>query len=336
MSKVTMQDIANSLNISRATVCKAFNNHDGISPRMKDIVFDKAKELGYFKFEEKRFEGDKTISLIVSRPDSSTFWTNIVHRMAQELANHNINLLYTYMPTSYSKDFTLPAILRSDTIKGAIVLNISDENILKEINSLTFPKVFLDTVPNISDQDLNGDLVLLEGFSTISKITESIIKRGITNIGFIGDIHYAKTNLDRYLGYKSCINKNGINVNKEFIFTDSIDIFSYKQVITNYLDSLPTLPEAFVCISDFMAHFLKEYFTEHQDRIPKGIILTGYDGSKEYYNVDNLITTAKVDTTLLGNRLAIQIMYRMEHVNAPYELIFVKPEIVYHDSIIYN
>ena len=336
MGKITMQDIADSLNISRATVCKAFNNHDGISPKMRDVIFDKAREMGYLKIEDKKLEEEQTVSVIVSRPDSSTFWTNIIHRMAQELSKHNINLLYTYMPTSYSKDFTLPSILKSDVVKGAIVLNISDENIIKEINSLSFPKVFLDTVPNISDQDLTGDLILLEGYSTTIKITQSIIDRGIKNIGFIGDINYAKTNLDRYLGYKACMNENNIEMKKEYVFTDSIDIYSYKQVITDYLDSLTVLPDAFVCISDFVAHFLKEYFSDHVERIPNGIILTGYDGSKEYSNVDGIITTANVDTTLIGKRLAIQIMYRMEHIDAPYELIFVKPQLVFRDSVIYN
>ena len=149
MSKVTMQDIADSLKISRATVWKAFNNQSGISAGMKDEIFQKAKELGYIKNPGEKFlaEEEKTVSVIVSRPDSSTIWTNIIHRMAQELSLHNINLLYTYMPTSYTKDFTLPSILKSDIVKGAIILNISDEEIIKLITKLEMPKVFLDTVP---------------------------------------------------------------------------------------------------------------------------------------------------------------------------------------------
>lgn len=338
MSKVTMQDIADSLDISRATVCKAFNNRSGISQEMKDAIFQKSRELGYIKTLTEKFptEDEKTVSLIVSRPDSSTFWTNIIHRMAQELSLHNINLLYTYMPTSYSTGFTLPSVLKSDVVKGAIILNISDAKIIELINELEIPKVFLDTVPQISDQDLKGDLILLEGFSTTYKITQSVIQRGVKNIGFIGDIHYAKTNMDRYLGFAQCMKDKNHPMEKKYCFTNQIDIFSYKQVLNDYLDSLDTLPDAFICISDYIAHFVKDYFTEHQERIPNGIILTGYDGSKEYTNVDDLITTAKVETGLLGKRLAIQMIYRLEHLDAPNELIFVKPKIIYRDSIIYN
>ena len=101
MSKVTMQDIADELGISRVTVWKVFNNHSGVSEAVRESVLQKAKELGYSKFMQEPAaipndpQEDKTVSLIVSRPDSSTFWTNIIHRLAQELATHNINLLYT-------------------------------------------------------------------------------------------------------------------------------------------------------------------------------------------------------------------------------------------------
>ena len=91
MSKVTMQDIADELGISRVTVWKVFNNHSGVSEAIRESVLQKAKELGYSKFMQEPAsipndpQEDKTVSLIVSRPDSSTFWTNIIHRLAQEL-----------------------------------------------------------------------------------------------------------------------------------------------------------------------------------------------------------------------------------------------------------
>ena len=47
MEKVTMKDIADALAISRVTVSKAFNNQAGVSDSLKDMIFDKARELGY-------------------------------------------------------------------------------------------------------------------------------------------------------------------------------------------------------------------------------------------------------------------------------------------------
>jgi len=336
MSKVTMQDIADALGISRVTVWKVFNNHAGVSQTLRENVLDKAKEMGYLKTNAEivSTEEEKTVSLIVSRPDSSTFWTNIIHRLAQELSYHNVNLLYTYMPSSYTEGFTLPSILTSGTIQGAIILNVYDARLIELINQLDLPKVFLDTVPQINNRALHGDLVLLEGYTTLYQITESVIARGLTDLGFIGDIHYAKTNLDRYDGFCQCMKDHHLEINERICLTHSIGIFSYYQELSAFLDSLDMLPQGFICASDYIAHFLQRYFSEHPARIPNGILVTGYDGSREYSNVDGLITTANVKTSLLGKRLSMQIIYRMEHPDAPFELTYINPQIIYKDSIL--
>ncbi len=337
MSKVTMQDIADALGISRVTVWKVFNNHTGVSPALRDRILDKAKELGYSKssVELVSHDDEKTVSLIVSRPDSSTFWTNIIHRMAQELSHYNVNLMYTYMPSTYTEGFTMPSILTSDIIHGAIILNVYDAKLITLINELNIPKVFLDTVPQINNRLLRGDLLLLEGYSTLYQITASVLARGLKKIGFIGDINYAKTNLERYQGFCQCMTDHNLKIDDKICLTHSIGIFSYHQELSAFLDSLAVLPEAFVCASDYIAHFLQIYFSEHADRIPNGILVTGYDGSREYSNIDGQITTANVKTSLLGKRLSVQIVYRMEHPDAPYELTFINPEIIYRDSILY-
>lgn len=338
MNKVTMQDIADALGISRVTVWKVFNNYANVSAALRESVLAKAKEMGYTKgvSELESPESERNVSVIVSRPNSAVFWTNIIHRLAQELYLHNINLMYTYMPSRYSENYKMPPILHSNTVQGAIVLNVYDIKLMEQINQLKIPKVFLDIVPQFDRSKLSGDLLLLEGFHCIYQITESILDRGVRDIGFIGDIQYAKTNLDRYKGFCQCMKDHGIAVKEEICMTSKIGIFSYDKEIYRFLDSLEKLPEAFVCASDYIAHFLQLYLSEHLERIPKGIIVTGYDGSSEYANVEGLITTVDVKTGLLGKRLAMQIIYRMDHEDAPYELAFIKPSIIFRDSVLYG
>lgn len=55
MEKITMKDIADALNISRVTVSKAFNNQSGVSDSLRELIFAKAKELGYAKLPIRRW-----------------------------------------------------------------------------------------------------------------------------------------------------------------------------------------------------------------------------------------------------------------------------------------
>ncbi len=195
MNKVTMQDIADALGISRVTVWKVFNNYTNVSASVREKVLLKAKELGYTKGLAEVDDGvlEKNVSLIVSRPNSSTFWTTIIHRAAQELSLHNVNLMYTYVPSNYSEDFRMPSVLTNGTVQGAIVLNVYDKRMIRQICQLGIPKVFLDTVPEIQFGELQADLVLLEGFHSTYQITKSVVERGLKRIGFVGDIQYART-----------------------------------------------------------------------------------------------------------------------------------------------
>lgn len=332
MEKITMKDIADALNISRVTVSKAFNNQAGVSDSLRELIFAKAKELGYAKLPyqiiEQPQEEQRTISLIVSRPDSALFWTNIIHRMAQELANYNVNLLYTYVPSVYSRGFSLPSILTSGNVDGIVVLNVYDEEILNMVNALPMPKVFLDTIPSLTDAQLSGDLILIEGFRTEARITDLLIQSGHAEIGFLGDIDYAMTNKERYLGFCDCMAKHELIVRSEYCLTGRIDIFSYDRKLYAFLDELKSWPTAFVCASDYVANFVQAYLDNNAHRLPHPVALTGFDNMGEYTNVAGRIITANVPTELLGKRLALQLLFRSEHPEAPYELIFVKPSIM--------
>ena len=330
MNKVTMQDIADALGISRVTVWKVFNNYANVSAALRESVLAKAKEMGYTKgvSELESPESERNVSVIVSRPNSAVFWTNIIHRLAQELYLHNINLMYTYMPSRYSENYKMPPILHSNTVQGAIVLNVYDIKLMEQINQLKIPKVFLDIVPQFDRSKLSGDLLLLEGFHCIYQITESILDRGVRDIGFIGDIQYAKTNLDRYKGFCQCMKDHGIAVKEEICMTSKIGIFSYDKEIYRFLDSLEKLPEAFVCASDYVASFVQQYMDEHAQELDHPVTLTGFDNTDEYANVRGRIITANVPTGLLGKRLALQLLFRINHPDAPHELTFIKPYII--------
>ena len=48
--KVTIQDIADALGVSRNTVSKAINNSDGLADATREKILQKAVEMGYKQF----------------------------------------------------------------------------------------------------------------------------------------------------------------------------------------------------------------------------------------------------------------------------------------------
>ena len=335
MSKITMQTIADSLGVSRITVWKALSNRPGVSEDLRKRILLEAAALGYANPSAALSPPPqaRTVSVVVSRPESSSFWMEIIHHMAKELAQQGVNLMYTYIPTNYRSGYALPASLGADASVGFVVMNIYNEKLLRMLASHPLPKVFLDTVPSIATEELGGDLVLLEGRSHIREITGRLLESGRKNLGFIGDVEYAQTNYDRYLGFLDAHRERGLQPNPALCLTEAIHLRSHYEEISQFLRKLGELPDAFVCVSDFIAQFVRRYVAESGLEGPCAPLLTGFDNNNEHQNIATQITTVDVQTSSLGKRLAHKILFRADNPSASFEVTYVISNILYRGDM---
>ncbi len=338
MKKVTIQDIADALNISRVSVWKVFSGREGVSSDLRSKIIHKAIEMGYNMptgfYDETVASFDEpqaTISVAVSRPETSVFWINLIHEIAREASGSNVNVMYTYLPSEVTSDYVLPSSLTDGSIQAMVILNVYNETLLKKLSSLPMPKVFMDTVASMPFEQLNGDLLLIEGRSCVSKITDQIIKQGKTKIGFIGDIKYAQTNFERYYGFKTSMKKAGIPLDESICLTHSIGADTYKEEISEFLTSLDELPEAFICVNDFVADIVCRKLTEMGKKIPTDILISGFDNQTDL-NYPVPLTTVHVSSSDFGIKLARQAVYRLTHPKASREIIYICPEVIFRES----
>ena len=127
MKKTTLQDIANSLGISRTTVWKVFSGHEGVSDALREKIISRAHEMNYIFPTKSVFDdslpkaafaletgsksgvgsvsGATNIAVAVCRPETSQFWMTIIHQIAKEFSGKNVNLLYTYLPAAGSEEY---------------------------------------------------------------------------------------------------------------------------------------------------------------------------------------------------------------------------------------
>ena len=304
MSKPTMQDLADAAGVSRVTVWKALTNRPGVSQSIRETIQRAAEEMGFAAPSSARLyaERERTFSVVVSRPESSAFWMQIIHHIAKELTGSGINLMYTYMPTAWRKGFAVPASLQPDSVDGFIVLNVYDDKLLRLLAGQRVPKVFLDTVPGLRPPELSGDLVILEGRSRVREITRRLLDTGYRRLGFLGDVGYAQTNTDRYQGFLDAYQQSGLPRDPAFSLVGPLSLHAHYDEISSFLDGLHTLPDGFVCTSDFIAHFVHRYLQESGREPQERFVLTGFDNNLEYANVADQITTVKVETAALGRR----------------------------------
>lgn len=338
MKKVTLQEIANTLGVSRTTVWKVFSGHGGVSDALRDKIIATAAELNYpfpedFPYPQADKGSDKptNIAVAVCRPETSIFWMTILHEIAKELTLHNVNLVYIYLPSYVDEDFKLPPALTNGTIHGVIVMNVYNARLLHLLAATPTPKVFLDSATEVLPNELNGDLILMENRSSISEITRHLIAQGRKSFGFIGDVNYAKSNHERFDGFRKTLTAYQIPLQPQLFLTSSIGIDTYREEIDSFLDTLTTMPDAFVCASDHVACILIQLLEKRGIRVPEDIAVSGFDNNTEHPLAEDL-TSVRVFNHDIGFRLATQILYRIQHTSRPFEVTYVKTDVVFRKS----
>jgi LacI family transcriptional regulator len=137
--------------------------------------------------------------------------------------------------------------------------------------------------------------------------------------------------MDRYNGFLNAFSDRDLTVPTKYSMTAHLGLNTHYDELSGFLDSLTDVPEAFVCASDFIAHFVHKYYSEnHPDMIDK-IILTGFDNNPEYTNVAGLITTVDVSTKNIGKRLAGHIVLNMAHSNQGQEVSYILNKVIYRN-----
>lgn len=331
-----MQDLADRAGVSRITVWKVLNNRPGVSDAVRDKVCRAAIECGIPLRDVPVSEPAKkkrVFAVAVARPESSTFWMQIIHHLAQELGRFGAGLMYVYMPAAYQNGFVLPASLSPEELAAFLVLNVYDATLLRMLSDSQLPKVFLDTVPEFPANALKGDLVLLEGRVRTREITKSLLASGRVHLGFVGDVNYSQTNCDRYKGFIDAHREMGRAMDPNMSHTERLGLRTHYEEIYQFLDKLPALPDGFVCASDFIASFVRRYFEETGRQTSDRFIITGFDDSREYPNVSGKITTVNVATEELGKMLARKLMYRADYPAAPFEVSYVATQILYRGAL---
>ncbi len=341
MRRVTLQEVADQLELSRITVSKVIHHKPGVSVETQKRVIRKLLENGYDKLTEEQVEmaqkpqepGVKNVAVVTIAPNFSEFWLNIINAISRTLNVEGYNFLYTILIRGKDSRYGLPRTFDKKHVSGVIVVNVYEDDVIRSILDLEIPTVFLDTTPSMFQNSTRGDVVLLDGSRSVFEITNHLIGLGISDFGFMGDITYAQTIRDRWVGFRKALDERKVPLKPQYCFTSSPPGHFYsKEEVVGHLKKLSSFPRAFVCANDFIAFMVIDYLKERGYRVPRDVAVSGYDDIRESITAESHVTTVHVDTEILGQRLVRQILLHLAAPEMPREIIYIRPQVVYRQS----
>lgn len=340
IKRVTMQDIADACGLSRNTVSKIFNGRGGVPDSTRELVLAKAQELGYLQTPEAAEAPSpapatsRNIALLThSRPSLHTFGSVFITNFTDQICRSGYNLkIFEISEKAYARK-TLPSHFDAEDISGIITIELFDRDYTKMLCSLGLPVLLIDSYAQASRELMQCDMVLMENFASAIALTSRMIEAGAKSIGFVGDINHCYSFRDRWNGFRVAMQDADLPVDKSVcILEDDAKPYGDISWMLKQLDSLPRIPDGFVCCNDFLAIRVMQALRKLGKSVPEEVMVTGFDGTTEAEVVYPPLSTAKIPTAYIGRMAADMLLERIANPSLPYRCSFVKTTLILRES----
>lgn len=320
MAKITMQTIADTLNISKVSVSNALSGKSGVSVVTKEKVFSAARELGY-PFADP--EAKKKVALLIPKRNlfsgNFAFYSIISFRFL-ELAAKGFDV--TTIPIS-NEDESRLVINNLQSYEFIVMVATFKVEFKERVESLGIPIIQVDTYR----YPITCDTVYYNNFLHGYQLTSLLLANGHTDIGFIGDLSTSSSRMDRYFGMKRAMMEKGVVHNPAFNIPENFHEISAKKL------ELPSpMPTAFVCHSDKAAFNIIVLLENLGYSIPHDVSIVSFDNIEQSKRGE-LLTTVDIDEETLAQETYNLLVWRRDHPEKPTRIVTLNGELVVRNSI---
>ena len=339
IKKVTIQDIAEELQLSRNTVAKALTNSNVVAYDTRMAVIKKAWEMGYQKMDATMLEEydlidsseKKRTVIILARNEMSLFWNSILVGISEELNSHNCRMRMAFVSPENEKDGVLPDDFK-DEIDAVILMSVFEPVFTERVLKEKLPTVFLDSPIGHYRVEHNCDSVICDGRESVAAITKTLIDQGLRKIGFVGNITYCESLYQRYQGFVEGMDSAGLVIDESIVFTEHMPQMYSIDEVESIVNRFPYLPDAIVCANDDVAFKVMRAYIKKGIRSPRDYAITGFDNEEVLTQADPKLTTVGVRNRMLGRRLVQQLMWRILNPDFPKESVHIATKPIYRSS----
>lgn len=345
--KVTIQDIADALGISRNTVSKAINNTEGLADSTREKILQKAIEMGYKQFSyvgsmaavspvpatatseqsaTSGYQGEIALltGLFLSH---SHFASLMLDKFQREISQLGYTMNTHRVTTAELANKTLPITMNMNQIKAIMCIEMFDWDYDEMLCGLDVPILFVDGPAKRSGKSLPADQLYMDNTTEITRFVNDMLGKGFTRIGFVGDYDHCQSFFERYTAFYLTMLMAGQKVDERFIIKQN-----HREELMEIIPGMPELPEVFVCANDFVATDLMQALAAAGKRVPEDVRLCGFDDSAESRLCNPALTTVHIHTQIIAFSAVHLLISRIRQPSLDYRTIHTETDLIYRDS----
>jgi len=318
---VTMNDVSRHAGVSVATVSNVITGKKPVSEKMRKRVMDSIEALDYqVNLVARGLKTQRTFSIGLILPDiTKLFFQKVISGILDAATQNDYRLNIVSSGYDFETERMLFNTLKSSRVDGVILDSCVSEadtaRWLREISPETensFPVVVLENTFNTN----RISSVTVDNASASARITQHLIDIGRRKILYVVGPLYIEHEHARISGYRSCLQKNGIEVDprlekKSTYMSES----GYNAVIEALREGVEF--DAIQASNDQAAIGAMKALREYNLRIPEDIAVAGFDNLFPSTLISPALTTIDVPNYEMGVCAVNELMRRINDPIAP-------------------
>lgn len=229
--RIRLEDIARELNVSAVSVSNALRNKKGVGEELRQRVKAKAEELGYQAAKSAENAAyavqspGKTycIGIMIAEKymkEFPSFYMDIYKEIVRIFSEHDGLTALEIVGDGQESAKPAGRYFAGIKINAVLFIGEMESTVIREIRrKKKVPAVGIESAP----ADRTMDSVMLDDFHETRRLTQQLIDAGQREIPFYGDPYSSERMLDRYMGYCSALEANGIRECRNRILPDGGD-----------------------------------------------------------------------------------------------------------------
>lgn len=327
MRKATMQDIANELNVSRNTISRALRNKSGVSEETKREIKAVAEKLGYTytkKVDDSVMKDNLQFVLLVSSfaLSQTGFFGVILEELKDITSAENHTLEVVEVPREDRNEHSnILKKLKSynKRISGVFILSHITNDFIKQIIDLNYPTVIIDH----HSPKLKADAVVTQNEFGSYDLVDHLINNNISEIGFIGNISLSPSYKERYIGYRQCLQDNGIDYDSSIVISD---VQEEQKALFDKISSLKKMPNSWLCVNSGLAFILNTFLHSKGYSVPEDISIVCFDDTEFSRQSSPAITCVGTDLKIMARHSYKSMQYRLANPQDSFTEMRILPE----------
>jgi len=334
-NKITMQDIADRLNISKNSVSLALNGKPGVSDETRELIVSLAHKLGYSVPENKSPDSCNNILVFIPEYiiDDRYFYNDIYWSVDHYSKKYGYNAIMTTITAEMQDNNLLPKICSEIPFIGILLIGILQDDYVRH---LTDKYKYVLSVDNCY-YALSIPCVVTANMEGAYTLTKEVIRLGHSNIGFIGSTAMTSSIYERWCGFNLAMQETGLSAENGFNIKHDSPLgvlLSDPDELLCFLKEMPKLPTAFICGGDRIAIACINALKQLGYRIPEDISVVGFDNIEIGQYITPTLTTMNVKRREMG-KVAVSELLKMARKQEFQQRTSLFPEYVKRESLLY-